>query len=93
MAMKHVDGSDRGNIIIYTLSTCVWCKKTKALFQDLGVGYDYVDVDALESEERQKTIEEIKRWNPSCSFPSIVINGEKCIVGYDEKKIREAAGL
>jgi len=93
MAMEHVDGSNRGNIIIYTLSTCVWCKKTKAFLQDLGVGYDYVDVDALKGEERQKTIEEIKRWNPSCSFPSIVINGEKCIVGYDEKKIREAAGL
>jgi len=93
MAMKHVDGSDKGNIIIYTLSTCVWCKKTKALLQDLGVGYDYVDVDILKGEERQKTIQEIKRWNPSCSFPSIVINGEKCIVGYDEKKIREAAGL
>jgi len=91
--MKHVDGSDKGNIIIYTLSTCVWCKKTKALLQDLGVGYDYVDVDILKGEERQKTIQEIKRWNPSCSFPSIVINGEKCIVGYDEKKIREAAGL
>jgi len=29
MAMTHVDGKNKGKIMLYALSTCVWCKKTK----------------------------------------------------------------
>jgi glutaredoxin len=90
--MKHVEGNDKGDIALYTLSTCIWCKKTKVLLHDLGIGYDYVDVDLLEGGDKQKTLEEMKRWNPDYSFPSLVVNGEKCIVGFDEQKIREAIG-
>jgi glutaredoxin-like protein NrdH len=30
------------------------------------------------------------RWNPRGSFPTVVVNDSVCIVGYDEKKIKEA---
>jgi glutaredoxin-like protein NrdH len=90
MKINYVEGRDKGNIIIYTLSTCVWCKKTKEYLRNLGIGYGYVEVDVLEGEEKENAIEEIKRWNPACSFPSMVINKEKCIIGFDEKKIKEA---
>lgn len=92
MAMKHIDGDDKVKLSLYTLSTCIWCKMTKKLLNDLGVGYDYVDMDSLEGEEKGKALKELKRWNPKCSFPSLVINDETCIVGYDDKKIREAIG-
>jgi len=87
--MKHVKGKNKGNIVLYALSTCGWCRKTKDLLKDLGVEYKFVDVDLLEGEEREEIMEEVKRWNPQCSFPTIVINN-KCIVGYDEQKIRGA---
>ncbi|MCX7039766.1 MAG: glutaredoxin family protein, partial [Spirochaetes bacterium] len=32
---------------MYTLSTCMWCRMAKNLLRDLGVGYEYVDVDLL----------------------------------------------
>jgi glutaredoxin len=92
MIMKHIDGDDKVKLSLYTLSTCIWCKMTKKLFNDLGVGYDYVDMDSLEGEEKEKTLEDLKRWNPKCSFPSLVINNETCIVGYDDKRIKEAIG-
>jgi glutaredoxin-like protein NrdH len=90
--MEHSEGINKGQITLYALSTCVWCKRTKLLLQDLGVAYDYVYVDNLSGDTRNKTVEEIKRWNPKCSFPSLVINNSQCIVGFDEKKIREAIG-
>lgn len=93
MGIKHVDGDNKANLILYTLSTCIWCKRTKLFLQQQGIGYDYIDVDSLDGDEKEKTLEEIKRWNPRCSFPSLVINGEKCVVGFDEDKIREAVGL
>ncbi|MCX5813787.1 MAG: glutaredoxin family protein [Proteobacteria bacterium] len=93
MAMTHISGSDKGDLVLYTLSTCIWCKKTKAFLNNLGVQYDYVDMDNLDDDEREKKMEDLKRWNPKCSFPSIVINNETCVVGYDEEKIKEVIGV
>ncbi len=92
MAMTHVEGGSRRNIRLFTLSTCIWCKKTKAFLKDLGIGYDYVDVDLLQGAEREETLEELKRFNPRCSFPSLVVDNKECIVGYNEEKLREVAG-
>lgn len=90
---NHVPGIDRGKVIMYGLSTCVWCKKTKKLLTDLGVDFDFIYVDRLEGDEEKEAIEEVRRFNPSTSFPTTVINGEKAIVGFREKQIREALGF
>jgi glutaredoxin-like protein NrdH len=90
MNATHVDGKDAGKVMLYTLSTCVWCKRTKALLKDLGVAYDYIDVDLLSGDEEEEVVKEIKKHNPDCNFPTMVINGKKCIVGYKEDEIREA---
>ncbi len=37
-------------------------------------------------------MEDVKKFNPKCSFPTIII-GEKVIVGYKEDEIKEALGL
>lgn len=92
MDMKHVAGKDRGKIVLYALSTCVWCKKTKKLLNNLGIAYNYIDVDLLSEKEKEKAKQEITRWNPRCSFPTIVVNDDACVVGYDEEKIREVLG-
>jgi glutaredoxin len=49
-------------------------------------------VDTLEGDERKAIIEDVKKFNPRCSFPTIII-GEKVIVGYKETEIKEALGL
>ncbi|HVN98318.1 MAG TPA: glutaredoxin family protein [Syntrophorhabdaceae bacterium] len=93
MKVNHVEGTDKGNLLIYTLSTCIWCKKTKAFLDSLGVGYDFVEVDAASEEDREAALTEIKRFNPQCSFPTLVVNDKQCIVGYDEAKIKGVLGL
>ncbi len=92
MNVHHIDGTDKGKLLIYTLSTCIWCKKTKAFLDSLGVSYDYVEVDVLSSEEKESTLTEIKRFNPQCSFPTLVVNDKECIIGYNESKIKETLG-
>ena len=76
---------------MYALSTCIWCKKTRELLTALGVSFDYIYVDLLKGEDRSKAIEQVKHYNPSTSFPTLVI-GDKSIVGFREKEIREALG-
>jgi glutaredoxin len=91
MKMNHVAGKKRGRILLYALSTCVWCRKTKGLLDQLGVEYNYIDVDLLEGEEKSKATEDVKKLNPRCSFPTLAID-DQCIVGFDELKIMEALG-
>ncbi len=92
MDLKHVDGKSSRQLTLYTLTTCIWCKKTKDLLQKLGAAYDYVDVDLLDAGDKDKAMEEIRKWNPRCSFPSLVVDGKECIVGFDEQKIKEVVG-
>jgi glutaredoxin-like protein NrdH len=89
MGMIHVAGKNKGNIVLYALSTCVWCRKTKQMLDQLGVEYDYAEVDLLQGEEKSNAMTEVKKMNPRCSFPTLSIN-EQCIVGFDESKIQEA---
>jgi glutaredoxin-like protein NrdH len=92
MTVVHVPGKKSHLIMLYALSTCVWCQKTKKLLDDLGVEYDYEYVDQLHGDEREKAIQKITAWNPSCSFPTLIIDNEKYIAGYKENEIREALG-
>jgi glutaredoxin-like protein NrdH len=92
MPMQIVNGKNKGKLVLYALSTCGWCKKTRMLLEDLGVEYNYIYVDLLEVEERKEIIEQVKKWNPQLSFPTLVVNDEKCIVGFNEDEVKETLG-
>lgn len=93
MSIKNVKGENKGKIMLYTLSTCGWCKKTKKLLDEHGVEYSYIDMDLLEGKEKDENTKKLKKWNPRCSFPTIVIDDKKCIIGYKEEEIKEVLGL
>ncbi len=54
--------------------------------------YDFVDVDLLPREELKTVLEEVAKYNPQRSFPTILI-GDTVIVGDRELEILEALGL
>jgi len=89
MNIVHVKGKNKGDIVLYAISTCGWCKKTKSLLNKLGVEYSYIFVDLLDKKEKEKIEEEVKKWNPKCNYPTMVINNKKCIVGFKEDEIQE----
>jgi glutaredoxin len=91
--VEHVKGENKGKIMLYALSTCGWCNKTKQLLSDLGLEFDFVYVDLLEDDEQDKAMDEVRKWNPRCSFPTIVFNDETVITGFREDEIKEALGL
>jgi len=79
------------NVLIYSLSTCSHCNATKRLLSECKVEYSFKDVDLLNDQDRKAVLEDIRAFNPECSFPTIVI-GKKVIVGYNEKEIMAALG-
>ncbi len=89
MKTEPVSGKEAGNVMLYALSTCGWCRKTRQLLNDMGIAYDFIYVDQLMGKEREEAINEVKKWNPDCSFPTLVINENKCIVGFKEDEIKQ----
>jgi glutaredoxin len=77
----------------YGLSTCVWCRRTRALLEELGVAFDYVYVDLLQGQDRSDAIAAVKRWNKAGSFPTLVIDDARAVVGFRAEEIRKALGL
>jgi glutaredoxin-like protein NrdH len=89
MGVEHVSGKKKGTVMLYALSTCGWCKRTKELLREIGVEFDFTYVDLLEGKEQDTAMDNVERFNPSGSFPTLVINDKKCIVGFKEQEIRE----
>ena len=86
--IKTVQGSNKKNLMLFTLSTCIWCRKTKELLNNLKVAYQYVDVDLLNQADQEEAYIEMKKYK-SESFPTIIFNdGEDVIIGYEEEDIK-----
>jgi glutaredoxin len=77
---------------IYTLSTCSHCRATNRFLDEYKVQYQFTDVDLLTGDEREAIIEEVKKINEKCTFPTIII-GDKVIVGFQEQEIRSILGI
>ena len=76
-------------VFVYALSTCVHCKAAKRLLGELGVEYGHVEVDRLSDDEMDACLDEMSQYNPSQSFPTLIIGG-RVIVGDREEDIRQA---
>jgi glutaredoxin len=87
--MVHVKGKNKGRIKLYTLSTCIWCKKTKALLKEIGVEYAYEDVDLLDGEDEEKVNLEMEKYTSNPSFPLIIVDDKYFTTGFDEDKIKK----
>ena len=77
---------------IFTLSTCSHCKATKKFLNDNGIQFEFVDVDQFQGAERENILNEVVKYNPQRSFPTIII-GDRIIIGFKEDYIREALGI
>ncbi len=75
---------------IYSLSTCLWCRKTKKWFEEKGVAFEAVDYDKLDDSGKETLMKEIKSCGGTGSFPFVKIDNS-CVQGYDpdefEKKL------
>ncbi|MBO9369867.1 MAG: glutaredoxin family protein [Chloroflexi bacterium] len=93
-ARETVPGSrNRHHVLFYGLSTCIWCRRTRQFLESNDVAFDVVYVDLLQGAEREAVVEQVRRWNPSVSFPTLVIDNRRCIIGYRPEEMQEALGL
>ena len=92
-SLNTVNGKHaKHDVLLYALSTCIWCKKTKKLLDTLDVQYRYVFVDLLKGRDEDEVMKDVKQHNPDCTFPTLVVDGRICIVGFKEPEIKKALG-
>jgi ferredoxin-thioredoxin reductase catalytic subunit/glutaredoxin len=80
------------SLIFYSLSTCGYCDAVKKMLRDLDVVPHDIVVDLLSAEEKEKAVQEIKKVNPHCTFPTLVY-GDKVVVGMRPQEIKDMLGL
>ena len=94
METMIVEGSNSKNkIMLYTLSTCGWCKKLKELLNENKIQYEYIDLDKCSKEDQKTAVDQLKERKLPVAFPITIINDEKVIQGFKKDQIIEALGL
>lgn len=79
-------------IRLLTLSTCYFCATVKRMLDKAGLKYTYTDLDLLPDDEREKQMEELRKFNPEESFPIVIIDN-LAIVGFQEERIKKELGI
>jgi glutaredoxin-like protein NrdH len=90
--MVHVAGKDRGIVLLVGRTTCPWCMKAKEFLGNLGVDYYWIDLNTLDEANTTRVMEAVRVCGEVNSVPILVINGQRCIIGYQEDQIRGALG-
>ncbi len=79
-------------IRLYALTTCEYCQSIKRMLAEFAPPHEVVEVDVITREERRRYLEDLKKVNPACSFPTTVID-DQVIVGYKIQEIKETLGI
>jgi glutaredoxin len=94
MEIVKVPGkNNKDKVFLYTLSTCIWCKRTRQFLKDNEIEFEYVDVDLCNQKDLTKIKDDILNLGGRLSFPVTIINDSIMINGFNEEKIKEALGL
>jgi ferredoxin-thioredoxin reductase catalytic subunit/glutaredoxin len=80
------------SLIFYSLSTCGFCELTKKMLDDLAVEYEPIVVDLLIPEAKEKAVQELKKVNPRCTFPTLIC-GDKIVIGMKPQEIKDMLGV
>lgn len=88
-----IGSQNQHRVQFFGISTCIWCKRTRQFLEERGVAFDYVYVDLLHGQEQEEAKAQVRHWNPSLSFPTVVVDDARCVIGYRPEELAEALGL
>lgn len=91
MKTSKVPGkNNKHKVLLYALSTCVWCRMTKQFLKDSDIEYEYVDVDLCTEEDKEKIRKHIQSRGGNLSYPSTIVDDKILITGFRKDQLKEA---
>lgn len=74
------------DILIFTLSTCMWCKKCKSYLNEHDIQYRYIDVDLISYDQKKLIMDFLSdKYTNRISYPFLICD-EEFAIGYDLNK-------
>ena len=94
MQFSKVTGEkNQHKVVLYALSTCVWCKMTKQFLKDNNIEFEYVNVDLCEEDDKQKIRAEIQSKGGNLNYPTTIIDDKIVVTGFRKDQLKEALGI
>lgn len=79
-------------VVLFALSTCIWCRKTRNWLEQKGVEFKLHHMDLLTGAEKQAALDEMNRHVERIAYPVVVIDGSTVIQGYHPDMLEEELG-
>ena len=94
MQFSKITGEkNQHKVVLYALSTCVWCKMTQQFLKDNKVEFEYVDVDLIEEDAKKKIRQHIQSRGGSLSYPTTIVDDKIVVTGFRKDLLKEALGI
>ena len=91
MPFSKVQGKKSNyRVVVYALSTCVWCRMTKQFLKDNNIEYEYIDVDLCEEDEKKQVRKQLLDKGGNLSYPITIVDNNVLITGFRKDKLKEA---
>jgi glutaredoxin-like protein NrdH len=88
---KRIPGRNtKHKVLLYAISTCAWCKKTKEFLKINSIQYEYLDIDLCSDEDREEVRKDILNKGGRLSYPTVIVDDNVLITGFHEDKLQEA---
>jgi len=91
--LKVQGNKNKHKVVLYALSTCVWCKMTKQFLKENEVEFEYIDVDLCEQEDKQRIREHIQSKGGPLSYPTTIVDDKIIVTGFRKDLLKEALGI
>ena len=73
----HIPGKiSKHNVMIYTISTCIWCKRLKNKLNGGNIEYKYIDIDLISFMEKEALKTRLRQHRPRLAFPMMFVDDE-----------------
>lgn len=84
--LTKVEGIESGyDLILFTLSTCGFCKKAMSYLNEKGYGYSHLVVDELPIETKSRIKRVFKeKFDERMTFPTLIIDTDSYLIGFVE---------
>ena len=81
---NNIEGEGKSeNLTLFSLSTCGFCTSARKYLVGRGLSFRYLDLDSLSPDKKSEIISEFRnKFGRRPSFPSLVIEGERFLVGF-----------
>ncbi len=94
MQTIKVSGSNnKHQVLVYAISTCGWCKRAKKFLKDNDVQYEYVDIDLINNEDKEKIKQDITNRGGPLAYPTLIIDSKILLTGAPQDKLKEILEL